>query len=117
MRIWGHGLESMGLYCFDFVDHKCHPVNTPSGWKLFTIADSRTLLPAQRLLSMEVAMGVQEKDILPGREKYAVPEGLRCRISIPHQDDVIVTIPRRVHDPQVVYLKSPATCVFSASLL
>lgn len=110
MRIWGHGLDSMEMYCFDFVDHKCHPVNTPSGWKLFTIPDARNLIPLQQLLSMEVAMGVKEGDILPGEEKYAVTEGLSCRISIPHQGDVIVTIPRRVHGPQVAYQQSTATC-------
>jgi hypothetical protein len=107
----------MEIYCFDFVDRNCHPVNTPSEWKLFTIPDARNLMPLQPLLSVEAALGVKEADILPGEEKYAVPEGLRCRISILHHDDVIVTIPRRVQGPQVGYQQSTATPVFSASLL
>jgi hypothetical protein len=28
MHIWGHGLDSMGIYCFDFVDRECDPTNT-----------------------------------------------------------------------------------------
>jgi hypothetical protein len=90
-------MESLKTYCFDFVDHKCHSVNTPPGWKLFAISGLNDFLPPTRLASMELCMGVKEKDILPG--EYAVPEGLCFRISTPHQGDAIVTIPRRACSP------------------
>jgi hypothetical protein len=67
---------------------------TPSGRKLFTTV--RDLMPRQRLLSMELAFGVKEKDILPDKEKYVRFRGLRFRISIPHQDDVVTSSQSRV---------------------
>jgi hypothetical protein len=60
---------------------------------------------------METAVGVKEKDILPGEERYAVSGSLRCRISIPDQVDVIISIPRRVRGPEIAYEQPTGTCV------
>jgi hypothetical protein len=115
MRIWGHGLESLQVYCFDFVDNKGDPVNTPRGWKLFT-ADN--LMPSQQLRSMEAAFQVKEEDLRPGVEKYVVSEGRRCRICIPGQADGIITIPRRDHGSEVqLSLSSQLLRLLGASFL
>jgi hypothetical protein len=94
----------MGTYCFDFIDQKSHSVNTPVGWKIFTIPDTHDYMPSQQLLSVEAAFGVNEKDILPGEEKYVVPEGLRFNISIPNQGNVTITVPRRDYGSHVANL-------------
>jgi hypothetical protein len=112
MRIWGEGMKALNLYCFDFVDDECNPVNTPPGWILTTVHDS---MPSTRVASMEECMGPMgtgQTDIRPGEEKYTVHEGLRIRISIPRQGGVMVEIPRR--EPLLI---APVLCAFSASLL
>jgi hypothetical protein len=97
MRIWGKGLEAEETYCFDFVNSNGHPVNTPQGWKIVTVPGVDDIIPSQAVLSVEAAFGVKARDLCAGEEKYVVPEGLCCRISIPNQRSVTVTIPRRAH--------------------
>jgi hypothetical protein len=105
----------MDSYCFDFVNKEGNPVNTPFGWTIYTIPDAASPMPSQKLLSMEVAMGVT--DILPGLEKYFVSEGLRFSISIPNESNVIITVPRRMHNAHGAYQSSAATGALSACLL
>jgi hypothetical protein len=84
MRVWDQGRGSKTLSCFDFLNQDGQPVNTPAGWKIFSFPSDEAM-PNEQLLSIEVSMGMKEEDISPGNEKYAVPEGMRCRISIPHR--------------------------------
>jgi hypothetical protein len=93
--------------------HNYQPVKTPSG----SPSRESDPMPPDQLLSMEVAKASGHAIATsidsryrnkgggypPGHENYAVQEGHRCRISIPHQGDVIVTIPRRACGSQVVY--------------
>jgi hypothetical protein len=80
--------------CFDFVDTNGHPINTPGGWDVYSVA--RLLWHPEP--SVEVHGGMKRKDIIPGAEKYNVVHGGRIAIRIPNRGTIGIKIPRYGQD-------------------
>ncbi|KAI6113232.1 hypothetical protein EDD16DRAFT_1709728 [Pisolithus croceorrhizus] len=101
IRIWDGGAEAYALYMMDFfhLDEQT-AINCPAGYSLHMVPTPGTIgiLIDGPLNSWETAFGIRPEDILPGEEKFCLPEGSRwclVRREAPKQPDFFFAIPLR----------------------
>ncbi|KAI6106085.1 hypothetical protein EDD16DRAFT_206823 [Pisolithus croceorrhizus] len=101
IRIWDGGADAFRLYMMDFFDlDERTAINCPPGYSIYMVptpgtTDVSTNYP---LYSWETEFGNRPEDILPGEEKFCVPEGSRWRLvrgKVPQSSDFFFCIPLR----------------------
>lgn len=96
IRIWSGGMEEFGHYFIDFFHINSHTaVNTPDGFKITSAYTPGTIIFGGDLVSWEVAMGINQVDLMPGTEKFCVPEGARLMLIRPQEEAFHFQIPVR----------------------
>ncbi|KAJ6622711.1 hypothetical protein B0H10DRAFT_1787591, partial [Mycena sp. CBHHK59/15] len=96
VRIFPGGVETYALYLLDFFDPiKDTAVNSPTDFQIHPIPPTGTFGLPGPLVSMEVAMKIEQKDILPGEERFGVAESSVCRLVRPGKPDFYFSIPVR----------------------
>ncbi|KAI0351334.1 hypothetical protein OH77DRAFT_1429884 [Trametes cingulata] len=91
-------------YCMDFVTTATgEPVNSPFEYELWNIPNPETpwlgIPVVGQLRSIEHAHGIEQKDILPGEERFVLRDGQTCMLTRPGMRPVWFTVPIRPRPP------------------
>ncbi|KAI6125798.1 hypothetical protein EV401DRAFT_1855410 [Pisolithus croceorrhizus] len=101
IRIWDGGAEANALYMMDFFNlDEQTAINRPPGYSVYMepISGTGDVHENSPLKSWETEFGIRPEDILPGEEKFCLPEGSRwCLVhrEAPKQPDFFFAIPLR----------------------
>ncbi|OJT05942.1 hypothetical protein TRAPUB_3129 [Trametes pubescens] len=102
------GSISAAEYCLDFVDSATgEPVNSPFEFELWGLPNPDmpwlSFPICGQLRSIERAHGINQKDILPGAEKFVLRDGQTCALVRPGKRSLRFTVPvRKIEAPAVV---------------
>ena len=107
IRMWDGGMQAYDQFCLDFYDHRRDvAVNLPRGFSLWSSPANMQGVFGMggQLASWETAMGMSAADILPGQEKWSVPEGsfVVVRRDDRPNEDFTFAVPRRQPPPVAI---------------
>ena len=99
IRIWNGAMDQYGNFCLDLYDvQNSVAVNIPSDCSLIHVPHPGVYTYGERgakLVSWEESWGIKGQDVLPGFERFAVPEGARLMLVRPNHDPFYFQIPTR----------------------
>lgn len=89
-------MQQYGIYCLDLYDlSKRAAVNLPQGYKIYNVPSAVNGDRGTEVMSWEAAWGIGAKEIQPGQERFAVPEGSHLTLVRPRKPLFFFVLPTR----------------------
>lgn len=96
IRLWDGCMQQYGLYCFDLYDlSERTAVNLPHDYKICNAPPAMIGDMGTEVMSWEAAWGISAKEIRPGQERFAVPEGSHLALVRPGKPLFFFALPIR----------------------